>query len=52
MEKYVCKICGYMYDPKEGDPGAEVIPETSFDDLPDNWQCPLCGVSKEEFDRK
>ncbi len=52
MEKYVCNTCGYIYDPAEGDPDAGVAPGTSFDDLPDDWECPLCSVSKEEFDKE
>jgi rubredoxin len=49
MEKYVCTVCGYIYDPAEGDPAADIEPGTSFDDLPDDWLCPVCGVTKEDF---
>jgi len=49
MQKYVCDICGYMYDPKLGDPDHEINPGTAFEDLPDGWICPLCGVDKDEF---
>ncbi len=52
MSKYVCNICGYVYDPEEGDPENEIAPGTSFDDLPDDWACPLCGVGKEEFSKE
>ena len=52
MEKYVCNACGYVYDPQKGDSGAGIAPGTSFDDLPDNWQCPLCSVSKDEFEQE
>ena len=52
MEKYICTTCGYIYDPAEGDPDAGVVPGTSFDDLPDDWECPLCSVSKDEFDKE
>lgn len=52
MEKYVCNACGYIYDPSEGDPDAGVAPGTSFDDLSADWECPLCSVSKEEFDKE
>jgi len=47
--KYVCGICGYIYDPAEGNSEMEVAPGTSFADLPDDWGCPLCGVNKSEF---
>ncbi|HPF20650.1 MAG TPA: rubredoxin [Syntrophomonas sp.] len=49
MTKYVCDICGYIYDPAQGDPEAGVAPGTSFADLPDDWVCPLCGVEKSVF---
>lgn len=49
MEKYVCKICGYVYDPEVGDPDGGIPPGTSFVDIPGNWECPLCGVRKEHF---
>jgi rubredoxin len=47
--KYVCNVCGYVYDPAAGDPDNGVKPGTSFDALPDNWVCPECGVGKDEF---
>ncbi|MFO7749828.1 MAG: rubredoxin [Desulfobacteraceae bacterium] len=49
MKKYVCDLCGYVYDPAAGDPDNGVDPGTSFDDLPDDWECPVCGASKEDF---
>lgn len=52
MKKYQCSPCQYIYDPKEGDPNAGVAPGTAFEDLPDDWICPLCGVSKELFEEK
>jgi len=52
MEKYVCKVCGYVYDPKEGDEEGGIAPGTKFEDLPDDWTCPLCGASKEEFEKE
>lgn len=52
MSKYKCKVCGYVYDPHEGDPDHGVAAETSFADLPEDWVCPLCGVGKEEFERE
>lgn len=48
--KYVCKVCGYVYDPADGDPAADIAPGTEFKDLPENWECPLCGVGKDEFE--
>jgi rubredoxin len=49
MDRYVCEICGYVYDPAAGDPDNGVDPGTSFADLPDDWECPVCGASKDEF---
>jgi rubredoxin len=49
MEKYVCDVCGYVYDPAEGDPEHGVQPGTAFADVPDEWVCPLCGMGKEVF---
>jgi rubredoxin len=49
MEKYQCRVCGYIYDPDLGDPAAGIEPGTPFSDLPDDWVCPLCYVEKEEF---
>lgn len=49
MEKYVCDLCGYEYDPNTGDPEGNIKPGTQFEDLPKTWVCPLCGVSKEGF---
>lgn len=49
MQKYVCTVCGYVYDPALGDPDNNVAPNTVFSDLPADWVCPLCGVGKEEF---
>jgi rubredoxin len=47
--KYECQICGFIYDPDEGDPDNGVDPGTSFKELPDDWVCPLCGASKIDF---
>ncbi len=52
MDRYVCNICGYVYDPIEGDPDNEIVPGTAFDDLPDNWECPVCGASKDDFTKE
>ena len=49
MKKYVCDVCGHVYDPAEGDPDSGIAPGTPFEDLPDDWECPLCGVSKDQF---
>ena len=49
MQKYVCEICGYVYDPEVGDPDSDIPAGTSFDDLPDDWACPICGATKESF---
>ena len=49
MQKYECDVCGYIYDPAEGDPDNGVKPGTSFEDVPSDWVCPLCGVGKEDF---
>jgi len=48
--KYICVNCGYVYDPKQGDPSNGIPPGTTFNDLPDDWICPLCYVSKDQFD--
>jgi rubredoxin len=50
MKKFLCTACGYIYDPEVGDPDAGVAPGTAFEDLPDDWICPLCGVGKELFE--
>ncbi|HQK93128.1 MAG TPA: rubredoxin [Armatimonadota bacterium] len=47
--KWVCEPCGYVYDPEIGDPDGGVPAGTSFEDLPDDWVCPLCGVGKDMF---
>ena len=49
MQKYVCDLCGYVYDPNEGDSAAGIKPGTAFSDLPADWVCPLCGAAKESF---
>ena len=50
MKKYQCIVCGYVYDPVEGDPDSGIEPGTAFDDIPNDWECPVCGVSKEDFE--
>jgi len=49
MKKYKCEVCGYIYDPSESDPDSGIQPGTAFEDLPNDWECPLCGVGKEDF---
>ena len=51
MEKYVCVVCGYIYDPEQGDPENDIEPGTAFEDLPEDWLCPLCGVGTDEFEK-
>jgi rubredoxin/flavin reductase (DIM6/NTAB) family NADH-FMN oxidoreductase RutF len=50
MKKYKCTMCGYIYDPAEGDPDNGVEAGTAFEDIPDDWVCPDCGVGKDEFE--
>jgi rubredoxin len=49
MKKYVCKVCGYVYDPAKGDPEGNVPPGTAFEDLWPTWVCPVCGAMKDQF---
>ena len=49
MKKYVCDVCGYIYDPAEGDEDGGIEPGTAFEDIPEDWVCPLCGAEKSEF---
>ena len=50
MKKYVCAVCGFVYDEAAGYPEAGIEPGTKWEDLPGNWECPLCGAAKSEFD--
>lgn len=50
MEKYICTNCGYIYDPEVGDPENGIAPGTPFEELPDDWLCPICYVEKSRFD--
>ncbi len=50
MKKWECTVCGYVYDPAEGDSTQDIAPGTSFADLPDDWVCPECGVGKDMFE--
>jgi rubredoxin len=49
MKKYVCGVCGYVYDPAKGDKDGGVVPGTPFEKLPEDWSCPVCGAAKSEF---
>jgi flavin reductase (DIM6/NTAB) family NADH-FMN oxidoreductase RutF/rubredoxin len=51
MAKYKCSVCGYEYDPEQGDPDGGIAPGTAFEDIPDSWVCPICGASKSEFEK-
>ncbi|AIG97754.1 MULTISPECIES: rubredoxin [Archaeoglobus] len=51
MAKYQCTICGYVYDEAEGDPESDVPPGTKWEDLPDDWVCPVCGATKDQFEK-
>jgi rubredoxin len=50
MKSYRCLICGYIYDPAEGDAGSGIEPGTAFEDIPEDWVCPECGASKDDFE--
>ncbi len=52
MNKYECSVCGYTYDPEAGDPANGVAPGTAFDDLSDDWCCPVCGAGKDMFEEE
>ena len=51
MAKWKCIVCGYIYDEDEGDPESGVGPGTRFEDLPEDWVCPLCGAPKDMFEK-
>ncbi len=50
MKKYVCVVCGYIYDPEVGEEGAGVAAGTAWEDVPEDFLCPLCGVGKDQFE--
>ncbi len=52
MAKFVCTVCGYIYDEEVGDPDNGIEAGTPFEDLPDDWECPLCGVGKDDFEEE
>lgn len=51
MDKYRCKVCGYVYDPERGDIIGGIDKGVPFEELPDDWKCPVCGASKDEFEK-
>lgn len=52
MEKWVCVVCGWVYDPEIGDPDNGVAPGTAFQDISEDWVCPLCFVGKDQFEQE
>ncbi|MBQ8277438.1 MAG: rubredoxin [Bacteroidaceae bacterium] len=50
MKKYYCTVCNWTYDPETGDPESGIAPGTAFEDIPDDWVCPICGVGKDLFE--
>jgi rubredoxin len=52
MANWVCTVCGYIYDPEKGDPDNGVDPGTAWEDVPDDWVCPLCGAGKDSFEQE
>ena len=52
MKKYVCSICGYVYDPEVGDPDNGIAPGKAFEDIPEDWVGPLCGAGKDVFEEE
>lgn len=50
MQTYVCTACNYVYDPEEGDPDSGIEPGTAFEDIPEDWVCPVCGATKDQFE--
>lgn len=49
MTRYVCDVCGWVYDPQQGDPDGGIAPGTPFENLPEDWVCPECGAAKDQF---
>ena len=52
MGKYECMVCGYVYDEEAGDPDNDIDPDTKWDELPEDWVCPICGAKKDQFEQK
>lgn len=51
MNSWQCTVCGYVYEPEKGDPNSDIEPGTPFESLPDDWVCPVCGATKDLFER-
>ena len=51
MKKYVCP-CGYVYDPEKGDPETGIAPGTAWENVPEDWECPVCGLGKDAFEEE
>jgi rubredoxin len=51
MDRWKCRLCGYVYDPANGDSVSNIAPNTSFESLPDDWVCPICGATKDQFEK-
>ena len=49
LRRWMCESCGMIYDPAEGDPDGGIVPGTAFEDIPDDWFCPVCGARKRDF---
>ena len=52
MAKWECTVCGYVYDSEEGDPDSGIDPGTAFEEIPDDWVCPVCGADKSQFEKQ
>jgi rubredoxin len=52
MDRYMCSVCGYLYDPESGDPANGIEPGTSFKELPYSWRCPVCSAAKDMFSKE
>jgi len=52
MGKYICQLCSYIYDPRDGDSDQGIAPGTPFSELPHDWVCPVCGAGKSEFEKE
>lgn len=50
MQKYICLVCGYIYNPEVGDPESGIPPGTAFENIPEDWICPVCGAQKSDFE--
>lgn len=49
--RYICTVCGYVYDEKEGEPENDIEPDTLWEDVPEDFECPMCGIAKEDFEK-